>query len=125
MKVLRMRFFSSYATDRMITKITEKLDRDRISDYEITSKIPKDVISVFPDSRNTRVYIPEDLEYYQYDIDDFIRSMIPSMRTNTSMERDIYIMKVYGGTFNETQLYKLVKFIIDETDFCSLLNDEN
>ena len=124
MKVLRMRLFSSYAIDRMITKKTKKLDRDRISDYEVTSKVPNDVISIFPDPKCIKIYIPEDLEYSQYDIDDYIRSIAPYMRTNTSMERDIYVMKISGGNFNEGQLYKLVKYIIEETDFCSIINDE-
>lgn len=119
-----MRLFSSYAIERMITKITEKLDRDRINDYEVTGKVPKDVISIYPDPSSIKIYIPEDYEYSQYDIDDFIRSMASYMRTNTTMERDIYVMKVSGGNLNENQLYKLIKFIIEESDFCSIINDE-
>lgn len=119
-----MRLFSSYAIERMITKITEKLDRDRINDYEVTDRVPKDVISIYPDPKCIKIYIPEELEYSQYDIDDFIRSMVPYMRTSISMERDLYVMKVSGGNFNENQLYKLVRYIIDETDFCSIINDE-
>ena len=124
MKILRMRLFSSYAIEKMIAKLTEKLDRDRINDYEITTKIPKDVISIYPDPKNIKIYIPEDIEYSQKDIDDNIRSMVPYMRTSTTMERDIYVMRVSGGSFNENQLYKLVKYIIDENDFCSIINDE-
>lgn len=124
MKIMRMRLFSSYAIERMITKITEKLDRDRINDYEVTDRVPKDVISIYPDPKCIKIYIPEELEYSQYDIDDFIRSMVPYMRTSISMERDLYVMKVSGGNFNENQLYKLVRYIIDETDFCSIINDE-
>lgn len=49
MIVPRIRYFSDLQARKMITKLTEKLDKDRIGDYEVSSKIPKDVISIYPD----------------------------------------------------------------------------
>lgn len=124
MKVLRLRFFSNYTLNRMITKITERLDRDHINDYEVTDRVQNDVISILLDPTSVKIYVPEgDLEYYQYDIDDFIRSIAPNIRTNTRMEGDIYVMKL-SGVLNENQLYRLVKYIIEETDFCSIIREE-
>lgn len=108
----------------MITKITEKLDKERISDYEVAPKAPNDVISIYPDPGKVKIYIPEEFEYSQYGIDDFIRSMIPSARTSISSERDMYVMTLSSGRMNENQLYKLVKYIIEENEFCSIIEDE-
>lgn len=126
MKVLRLRFFSNYALERMITKITERLDRDRISDYEVTERVPNDVVSVFLDPKGIKIYLPgDDYEYFQYDLDDYIRSIAPYIRTNTNPERDLYVMRLSGGgMLSEAQLYKLVKYIIEETGFVSLVSDE-
>ena len=72
------------------------------------------------DPGGLKIYIPRDYEYSQYEIDDFIRTQAKFVRTNTNMERNIYVMKLMGSlTF--PQLYKLVKFIIAEEGFCTLL----
>ena len=123
MIILRLRHFSNLMTRKMITKLTEKLDKDGIEDYEVSSRIPNDVISIYPNPSMLKIYIPSNLEYSQYSIDDFIRSMVPHIRTTTSIERNIYVMKL-SGVLNFDQLYKLIKEIIDTEEFCTLLDDE-
>lgn len=104
----------------MITRLTEKLDSAGIDDYEVTDMIPKDVISITADPTSLKIYIPTYLEYSQYGIDDFIRSMVSHFRTNTVLDRNIYVMKLSGSlTFD--QYFKLVKYIISEEGFCSIL----
>lgn len=121
MIILRLRHFSDLQTRKMITKLTEKLDKDRIGDYEVSSKIPNDVISIYPDPSSIKIYIPRDLEYSQYEIDDTIRSLAPHIRTNTSLERNIYVMKLSGSlTFD--QIYKLIRNIIDSEEFCAIVD---
>ena len=103
MIVPRIRYFSDLQARKMITKLTEKLDKDRIGDYEVSNKIPKD------------------LEYSQYEIDDFIRSMAAHIRTITILERDIYVMKLSGSLTFE-QIYKLIREIIDTEEFCTIID---
>lgn len=105
----------------MIEQVVEKLDRDRIEDYEICQKIPNDVISVAP-GPNPRIYIPSEYDYFQYDIDNFLRIKAKFIRTTTDTEKGRYIMKL-SGPLNLIQYYELIKYIIKEEGFCSILDD--
>ena len=107
----------------MIKKLVEKLDKNRIEDYEVVKKIPTDVISVVPDQKNVKIYIPADLEYEQYSIDDFLRKEARFVRTNTeSLNRNMLCMTL-NGTLQFSQLYNLVDYIIGEEGFCSLIGE--
>lgn len=122
MIILRRRHFS-LTNEQMIDKLVEKLDSSYVEDYEVSDKIPRDDISIFIDNSIPTIYIPTDLEFSQYDIDDFIRSMAPHLRTNTRLDRNIYVMNV-SGKLDLNQLYKLVKFIIEIGDFCTIIDKE-
>lgn len=122
MIILRRRHFS-LTNEQMIDKLVEKLDSSYVEDYEVSDKIPRDDISISIDNSVPTIYIPTDLEFSQYDIDDFIRSMAPHLRTNTRLDRNIYVMNV-SGKLDLNQLYKLVKFIIDIGDFCTIIDKE-
>lgn len=122
MIILRRRHFS-LTNEQMIDKLVEKLDSSYVEDYEVSDKIPRDDISISIDDSVPTIYIPTDLEFSQYDIDDFIRSMAPHLRTNTRLDRNIYIMNV-SGKLDLNQLYKLVKFIIEIGDFCTIIDKE-
>lgn len=120
MIIYRVRHFSDLKTRKMIEKIVNKLDEDNVEDYEVANRIPRDVISITPDPQKISIYIPLDLEYFQYEIDDFIRSMVPYVRTTTVLDRNIYMMKSTVG-LNFDQYYKLLRFIIKTNGFCALL----
>ena len=122
MIILRRRHFS-LTNEQMIDKLVEKLDSSYVEDYEVSDKIPRDDISISIDDSVPTIYIPTDLEFSQYDIDDFIRSMAPHLRTNTRLDRNIYVMNV-SGKLDLNQLYKLVKFIIEIGDFCTIIDKE-
>lgn len=122
MIILRRRHFS-LTNEQMIDKLVEKLDSSYVEDYEVSDKIPRDDISISIDNSVPTIYIPTDLEFSQYDIDDFIRSMAPHLRTNTRLDRNIYVMNV-SGKLDLNQLYKLVKFIIEIGDFCTIIDKE-
>lgn len=125
MIILKVNYFSSMKNSKMIIeKLSNKLDGQRIYDYEITDRIQKDVISINTDLSNLRIYIPKDLEYSQYELDDFIRELSPYFRTYTSFDRDIYVMRV-SNSFTFEQYYKLVKFIIANEEFCSIIDEED
>lgn len=119
MIILRDKNFSNIAM--IIDKVTERLDQEGIVDYEVSDRVPTDVISMTANLSGIKIYIPRDLEYSQYEIDDFIRTQAKFVRTNTSMERNIYVMKL-TGTLTQPQYYKLVKWIIDEQGFCTILS---
>lgn len=119
MIILRTSHFS-YDSKKMIDKIIEYLDKRNIEDYSIEKKIPLDSISVSTDPDEIKIYIPREFEYSQYDIDDFIRSMVSYARTNTKLDRNIYIMKV-SVALKPDQMAKLVEYIIEEWDFCTIL----
>ena len=107
----------------MIGRITNKLDKEGIEDYDIVSKVDKDYININADLNNLCIYIPMDLEYIQYDIDDYIRSLAPYVRTATTLDRNVYVMRLASGKLTEDQYYKLVRYIITENEFCAIIDD--
>ena len=120
MIILRTRHFS-LSNRKMIDNVVENLDKMKVEDYELTERIPKDVISITIDDNGLiKVYIPRDYEYSQYDIDDYIRSLQAHYRTNTFLDRNLYVMKV-SGPLKPREIAMLVKFIADENDFCSIV----
>lgn len=108
-------------SDNMIDKVEEKLKSEKIVDYEVSDKVPGDVISINAELGALKIYIPKDYEYSQYEIDDFIRGLSKFIRTNVSMERNINVMKL-NGSLTFVQYYKLVKYIIESQGFCTILS---
>jgi len=119
MIILRQVNFSS---NYLIGKLTDKLEKDDIEEYEVDDSIPSDSISIKCDLNHPEIYLPKDFEYSQYDIEDFIRSMVPYMRVNIELDRNIYRLSL-NGRLNENQFYKLIKHIIEENEFCTLLEN--
>lgn len=105
----------------MIDKLTEKLKQDGIEDFEVDDRVPMDTISVTGDVNRLKIYIPTDLENFQYDIDDFIRTHAKFVRTNTNLERNIFVMKL-NNSLTFQQYCKLVEYIIEEQGFCTIVN---
>ena len=121
MIIIRQCLFSNKST-YMIEEIADRLENKGIQDFEVVDKIPKDVISLlFLPSGEINIYIPREFEYSQYEIDDIIRSISPSFRTRTILDRDIYVMKLTTGRLNTQQCSKVVEKIIDLDGFCSLV----
>ena len=117
----KQRSFSG--NQQMIDRITKKLDNAGLDDYDVASKISKDSISITSDLGNLKLYLPYEYEYSQYDIDDFIRGMSGAFRTKTIPDGDIYVMTVYGGRLNEIQYFKLLKYLIEENEFVTILEN--
>ena len=109
----------------MIDRITKKLDNAGLDDYDVDSRIPGDSISVSSDLGNLKIYIPHNIEYFKYDLDDFIRGLSGVLRTKTSLDGDVYEMSVYGGRLTEDQYFKLLKYIIEEEEFVTILEEVN
>lgn len=118
MRIIRQKAFSN---QRVLEDVTSKLDKEGIRDYEVSYSVPRDCISITTDLNDLTIYLPSDLEYSQFGIDAFIRSMLPYARTTVTMDRSIYIMKLHGR-LSVAQLVKLVKYIINDSDFCVILN---
>ena len=116
-------YFSSAKSNVMLNKITAKLDQEREDNYDIDLSIPDDVISVNLDLDHMEIYIPTEFEYSQYTIDNKIRSIASYLRTDIKFDRDIYIMSLTSKvTFD--QYYKIIKAIIKEEGFCSIVNKD-
>jgi len=109
-------------SNNMVEKLTDNLEKDGLEDFEISDRIPKDVISITTDLKNISIYIPFDLDYAQYEIDDEIRRNAKFLRTKTVLDRNIYRMTLIGGTLTFSQYYNVVKYIIKELGFCTLLD---
>lgn len=103
--------------------LEKKLDGQKILDYEIVPEIPKDSISVTKDLKNFKVYFPNDLEYNQYDVSDVIRLAQPGTRTSTEQEYDIVSMSV-TKPLTESTFYKVLKKIIDNEGFVSIIDED-
>lgn len=104
----------------MLDRISQKLDAEHVDGYDIVDEIPSDCISISGKLDKTEIYLPEGLDYSQYDIDDYIRSLSPGLRTQVSPERDLYVMKI-KGRLTEAQFIKLIKFIIKKEEVCSIV----
>ena len=105
----------------MLDRLSVKLEQASIEDYEIVDDIPEDRVSITSELSNPEIYLPEKYEYSQYDIDDFIRTLGAGLRTSTVIDRDMTILKI-RGRLTEPQYFKLVRFIIDTEEFCSIIN---
>ena len=105
----------------MIPNLVDRLESDGVEDFEVSNKVSTSDISVSGDLGNLKFYIPCDLDYFQYELDDFIRQQAKFVRTQTSMERNIYVMKLHGA-LTLSQLVKVVEYIIEEQGYCIILD---
>lgn len=101
----------------MINKITDKLDQDRIEDYEVRDIVSKRDISVGTDLSKLKIYIPESIDYMQYSIDDWLRKNIRGMRFSLDIDRDLLVL-TFKSSINFSQYIKLIEAIIEDEGFC-------
>ena len=106
----------------MIPKLTERLESEGIEDFEISNKVSTSDVGVSGSDLNSiKFYIPRDLDYFQYELDDYIRQQAKFVRTQTSLERNIYVMKIQGS-LTISQLVKVIEYIIEEQGYCIILD---
>jgi hypothetical protein len=106
-----------------IKEIVEKLEKERIEDFEVREYISDNDISINTDLDNLEIYIPKEADFARYDIEDFISDMLPYSSINTVMERKVYVLKV-RGKLRKDQYYKLLKFIIEEEGYVVIKSPE-
>lgn len=116
-KKARFKLFSSKMTDKLI----ERLGQMGVVDYEVSDQVPKDVISITSDPRSVKIYIPEDMEDSQYDLEDCIRGINKFVRSQVTTERGFFVMKLVG-MLTLIQLAKVIEHITDEEGFCTILD---
>ena len=104
-----------------IKKLLSSFKKDRIDSYDISSNIPEDAVSINADLDNIKIYFPEEFEYFQYDVDNFLRKSIPSARQQLDQEEDDFSIMRFFGKLKFDQYYKLINFIIDEAGYCVIL----
>ena len=127
MIIFRSKIFSvNNNIGKVITQITAKLDKEDITDYEVSDSVSSDSISIYPDLDRLKIYLPDEFEYEQFDLDSFIRKIAPSVRVVTKLDRNILLMEL-KGKITIDKLEKIIRYIIDQTDcnFCTLINDED
>lgn len=113
--------FKQKTFSNTLENVKRKLNSEGIRDFDVSCRVPSDCISIDTNLNKLTIYLPEELEYSQYGIDSFIRSMVPYARTTVNQDRSMYIMTV-NGRLSEAQLVKLIKFIIQDSEFCMLIN---
>lgn len=106
-----------------VKEIVEKLEKERIEDFEVREYISDNDISINTDLDNLEIYIPKEADFAKYDIEDFISDMLPYASINTVIERKVCILKV-RGKLRKDQYFKLIKFIIDEEGFLVIKSPE-
>ena len=117
--MIQIKLFS-YKTREIMENLVDRLDRAGYDDYEISDSISSDSITITPDNK---IYIPSDLDYMQYNIDDFLRKENRFIRTNIDqVNRNLLCMNI-NGTLTEPKLFKLVSYIIEEEGFITLLEE--
>lgn len=106
-----------------VKEIVEKLEKERIEDFEVREYISDNDISINTDLDNLEIYIPQEADFAKYDIEDFISDMLPYASISTTLERKVCILKV-RGKMRKDQYFKLIKFIIDEEGFVVIKSPE-
>ena len=106
-----------------VEEIVEKLEKERIEDFEVREYISDNEISVNTDLDNLEIYIPKEADFARYDIEDLVSDMLPYASINTVQERRVYVLKV-RGKMRKDQYYKLLKFIIEEEGFVVIKSSE-
>ena len=106
-----------------VEEIVEKLEKERVEDFEVREYISDEEISINTDLDKLEVYIPREADFARYDIEDFISDMLPYVSINTVQERKVYILKV-RGKMRKDQYLKLIKFIIEEEGFIVIKSPE-
>jgi predicted nucleic-acid-binding protein len=106
-----------------VEEIVEKLEKERIEDFEVREYISDNEISVNTDLDNLEIYIPKEADFARYDIEDLVSDMLPYASINTVQERKVYVLKV-RGKMRKDQYYKLLKFIIEEEGFVVIKSSE-
>jgi hypothetical protein len=105
----------------MTDKLIEKLGQMGVVDYEVSDQVPKDVISITSDPKSVKIYIPEDMEDSQYELEDCIRGINKFVRSQVTTERGFFVMKLIG-MLTLIQLAKIIEHITDEEGFCTILD---
>ena len=122
MIIFREKTYSSMNKNN-VKEIVEKLEKDRVTDFEVREYISDNEISINTDLDNIEIYLPKEADFAQFDIEDFISDMLPYSSINTVQERKVVVMKV-RGRMRKDQYLKLVKFIIDEEGFLIIKSPE-
>lgn len=112
-----------YSTiNNMVQKITAQLDRDRIEEYDTSDTISKTDISIGTDLHDVKIYIPEELDYIQYQLDKWIRKNLIGCQTDIDFDRNMYIVTLKKDLTLPNYI-KLVKFIIEQEGFVIIYNN--
>ena len=119
MIVYKQKEYSS--PSEVIQKATQNLEKDRVYDYEVSDKISKEFISISGNLGNLEIWIPQNYEFTQYSIDDFIRDLLPYAYTSVKFESNVYKMSV-KGKLTLPQYIKLLKHIIKEAEFVVIVS---
>lgn len=117
--MIQIKLFS-YKTREIMENLVDRLDRAGYDDYEISDKISDDSITI---TAENKIYIPGDLDYMQYKIDDFLRKENRFIRTEIDQVKRNLLCMTINGTLTEPKLFKLVSYIIDQEGFVTLLEE--
>ena len=116
----RIKIFST-KSEKMIDSIEKELRRRRVDDFEVSSTIPSDVCSLeITDNGLLVINVPERLDFFRFDVDDFVRRRYPYQNISTQIDRDLFRLKL-NIPVKESEVIEIVNYIIEEQEFCTLI----
>lgn len=116
----RIKIFST-KSEKMIDSIEKELKRRRVDDFEVSSTIPSDVCSLeITDNGLLVINVPERLDFFRFDVDDFVRRRYPYQNISTQIDRDLFRLKL-NIPVRESEVIEIVNYIIEEQEFCTLI----
>lgn len=119
MIVLRNKEFSN----KMIEDLKKEIEKLGIEDFEVSDRIPRDNVSIGGSGlSDIRIYIPMDSDYLQYEIEDMLRKGGSLIRTQVTVDRNIYVMKVLGTVKLKT-LADIAEHIIEDQGTITILEN--
>lgn len=109
-EMIKFRLFSVLESDSNIKRLSDQLDNSRIYNYGVDSKIPNDVPSINYDPLRFIINLPDSLNDYQYDINDYLREL--GLRNKSEYSRNL-IRFIVKDKVNPQVAYKITTFLID------------
>lgn len=105
----------------VLKEVVNYLDNKKVENFDVDEVIPRDCVSITADLDNTIIYIPEELSFSRFKIDEFIREILPFSKTEVHLERDVLIMTV-SRSFTINQFKRLLDRLVKHEEFIIILD---
>ena len=105
----------------VLKEVVNYLDNKKVENFDVDEVIPRDCVSITANLDDTVIYIPEELSFSRFKIDEFVRDVLPFSKTEVHLERDVLVMTV-SRSFTINQFKRLLDKLISHEEFIMILD---